>query len=86
MVFRGYRGESHITFKIFFKENVFALYVKEGNLRAGEMAQQLRAHILFLKKLYDLFIFYFMCIGEKVSGLLEPDFQTVVSCYVGAGN
>ena len=30
--------------------------------------------------------FYFMCIGVKVSNLLELDFQTVVSCHVRAGN
>ena len=29
---------------------------------------------------------YFMCIGVKVSDLLEQELQTVVNCHVGARN
>lgn len=35
---------------------------------------------------YDLFIFHSMCIGVKVPDLLELDFQTAMSCHMGARN
>ena len=38
-----------------------------------------------LKKKFVTFL-YSMCIDVKVSDPLELNFQTVVSCHVGAGN